>query len=191
MQSQRNSGTAPRGRKAKGGKLIPALCNIAGTLILLSVIATCLPVTVPQLLGYGVYNVVSGSMEPEIPIGSAIYVEPEEPEAIKEGDVIAFQSGESVVAHRVVQNRTVEGTFKTKGDANAGEDMNDVAYGALVGRVAAHYPLLGQMLALYTSSLGKAYAACFAACGAMLNILAGRMRERARARAMEEVRRKG
>ena len=127
-------------------------------------------------MGYGVYNIVSGSMEPEIPIGSAIYVQSAAPESIQEGDVIAFQSGESVVAHRVVRNQTVEGTFKTKGDANAEEDMNDVDYAALIGRVVAHYPLLGQMLALYTSTVGKAYAACFAACGAMLNMLAGRLR---------------
>ena len=178
MQNQKNDKTLPSGHKAKGGKLIPALCNIVGTLILLSVIATCIPVTVPQLMGYGVYNIVSGSMEPEIPIGSAIYVQSAAPESIQEGDVIAFQSGESVVAHRVVRNQTVEGTFKTKGDANAEEDMNDVDYAALIGRVVAHYPLLGQMLALYTSTVGKAYAACFAACGAMLNMLAGRLRER-------------
>ena len=165
MQSQRKNETVPAGHKAKGGKVIPALCNVAGTLILLSVIATCLPVTAPQLMGYDVYNVVSGSTE-----------------GIREGDVIAFQSGESVIAHRVVRNQKVEGTFKTKGDANAGEDMNDVGYAALIGQVTAHYPLLGQMLVLYTSSIGKAYAVCFAACGAMLNILAGRLRERARAK---------
>ena len=42
----------------------------------------------------------------------------------------------------------------------------------------AHYPLLGGMLVLYTSNVGKIYAVCFAACGAMLNLLAGRLRER-------------
>ncbi|MEY8517080.1 signal peptidase I [Lachnospiraceae bacterium 29-84] len=176
---RKNKSLPSEGRKARGGKFIPALCNIIGILILLSVIGTCLPVTVPQFLGYGVYNVVSGSMEPEIPIGSVIYVQPVEPETIAEGDVIAFQSGESVIAHRVVKNQTVEGSFKTKGDANAGEDMNDVDYASLIGRIIAHYPMLGAMLELYTSNVGKAYAICFAACGAMLNILAGRMRERA------------
>ena len=59
-------------RKTKGGMLIPALCNIVGTFILLSVIITCLPAAVPRLLGYEVYNVVSGSMQPEIPVGSLI-----------------------------------------------------------------------------------------------------------------------
>ena len=82
---------------AKGGKLIPALCNIAGTLILLSVIASCLPVTVPRFMGYEIYNVVSGSMEPEIPVGSVIYVEEAVPEEVQEGDVIALWSNDSVV----------------------------------------------------------------------------------------------
>lgn len=165
---------------AKGGKLIPALCNIVGTLILLSVILSCVPVTVPRFMGYEIYNVVSGSMEPEIPVGSVIYVEEAAPEEVQEGDVIAFWSNNSVVAHRVVKNKVVEGSFVTKGDANAQEDMNEIDYEALVGRVAAHYPALGQLMVLYTSSMGKAYVICFAACGAMFNMLAGRLRERRR-----------
>jgi len=79
---------------AKGGNLVPALCSLAGTLILLSVIASCLPVTVPRLMGYEIYNVVSGSMEPEIPIGSILYVEKIPPEEIREDDVIAFWSND-------------------------------------------------------------------------------------------------
>ena len=154
--------TLPSGqRKAKGGKLVPALCNVVGTFILLSVIGTCLPVTVPQFMGYEVYNVVSGSMEPEIPVGSVVYVKGVEPETVEEDDIIAFQSEDSIITHRGVK-----------------EDMNDVPYGALVGKVEAHYPLLGGMLVLYTSNVGKIYAVCFAACGAMLNLLAGRLRER-------------
>ncbi len=170
---------------AKGGTLGPALCSIAGTLILLSVIASCLPVTVPRLMGYEIYNVVSGSMEPEIPVGSAIYVEAVPPEEVQEGDVIAFWSNDSVIAHRVLRNKLVEGTFTTKGDANAEEDMNDIEYAALIVRVATHYPMLGQMMVLYTSSVGKVYVVCFAACGCMFHILAGRLRERRKRRQAE------
>ncbi|GFI51378.1 MAG: signal peptidase I [Lachnospiraceae bacterium] len=173
--------TQPSGqRRTKGGKFVPALCNLIGTLILISVIATCLPVTVPRFMGYGIYHVVSGSMAPEIPVGSAIYVKAAEPETIAEGDIIAFESGEVVITHRVVQNKTVEGTFTTKGDANEGEDMNDVPYAAVIGRVTAHFPVLGELMEVYTSTIGKVYAVCFAACGAMFNILAGRLRERNR-----------
>lgn len=175
----------------KGGNFVPALCNIAGTIILLSVIAFCLMMALPHVLGYEVYHVVSGSMEPEIPIGSVIYVEKTNPEEVSKGDIIAFFSGESVITHRVVQNQTVEGKITTKGDANAKEDMNDVTYDALIGKVTSHYPVIGSLMEVYGSSIGKAYVICFAACGAMLNILAGRMRERNRSQRREAERNMG
>lgn len=163
-------------RKKKGRRLVPALCNIIGTLILLGVIAFCLPIAIARLQGKEVYNVVSGSMEPAIPVGSVIFVEPAEPSSIEEGDVIAFNSAGTVISHRVVRNRIVEGEFITKGDANKEEDMNPVKYQELIGRVSRHYPVVGNLLFLYTSGIGKAYMVCFAACGAMLNMLAGRLR---------------
>lgn len=166
----------------KGGGLAPALCNIIGTVMLLAVIAASLGITAPRLMGYGIYDIVSGSMEPEVPIGSAIYVAEAAPEDIRAGDIIAFQSGESVIAHRVVENHVVEGTFTTKGDANAEEDMQDVPYQDLVGRVERHYPMLGALMAVYSSKVGKVYVVAFAACGAMFNILAGRIRVRRKSR---------
>ena len=39
---------------------------------------------------------------------------------------------------------------------------------------------VGELMEVYTSTIGKIYAVCFAACGAMFNILAGRLRERNR-----------
>lgn len=143
-------------------------------------ILSCLPLTIPRLLGYQIYNIVSGSMEPEIPVGSVAYVADVAPEDIQDGDIIAFMSNDSVVTHRVVRNRLVEGEFVTKGDANAAEDMHTVDYESLIGRVEYHFPMLGQLMVLYTGTVGKIYVICFAACGAMLNMLAGRMRDRVR-----------
>ena len=74
----------------KSRKLLPGLCSMLGTLLILAVIAAFLPLTVPRLLGYEVYEVISGSMEPEIPVGSVIYVKAAEPEMISGGDIIAF-----------------------------------------------------------------------------------------------------
>ena len=154
------------------------ICRAFAVLILMAVVAVCIPMTVPRLMGYDVYVVISGSMEPGIPVGSALYVETAEPEDVGAGDVIAFYDHGAVITHRVVENHVVEGTFTTKGDANAQKDMEDVPYGQLSGRVARHYPLIGGVMTLYTSKIGKAYVICFAACGAMFNILAGRIRAR-------------
>ena len=162
--------------KKEGGRFLPALCSILGTLILFSVIAVCLPVTLPKLAGYEIYDVVSGSMEPEIPVGSAVYVKETPPQELEEGEVIAFWSGNSVVVHRVRENRVVEGQLVTKGDANELGDPEKTPYDAVVGSVVCHIPWLGMVMSILTGAVGKAYLICFAACGVMFHMLAGRLK---------------
>lgn len=156
---------------------VPAFCSLIGTLMLLTVIAAALPLTVPQFMGYDIYNVVSGSMEPAIPIGSIIYVKPVDPEDVKVGEIIVFEAGDSVVMHRVRENNVVSGNFTTKGDANNVEDLSKVSYSDFVGIVARHIPVLGQLLILFESTVGRICMICFAACGALLNVLSARFSE--------------
>lgn len=157
------------------GKLIfSVLCRLVGTIILLLVIAVTASIVIPQFRGYEVYHIVSGSMEPEIPVGSAVYINTNiPPEDIVEKDIISFESGDSLVVHRVTRNQVVEGYFNTKGDANEGEDLTEVSYDQYVGKVVQHVPYIGQIMMIFTTSIGKVYVLCFAACGALLNILAG------------------
>ena len=174
--------TSDPSKKSVGGRFYPVLCNILGTLILLAVIAVSIPLTVPRFMGYEIYSIVSGSMEPAIPVGSVVYVEPAAPQLVESGDVIAFRSGEDVVVHRVVENRFVVGEFVTKGDANAGEDLTTTPYDALIGRVAQHIPAVGGLMSVYASSVGRIYLIILAACGVMFNILAAQLRARRRDR---------
>ncbi len=162
----------------KGGKVFPALCSVLGTLILLGVIAAFIPLTVPRLMGYEIYEVVSGSMEPEIPVGSILYVEETPPEEIEAGDVIAFMRNDTVVSHRVEENRYVEGKFITKGDANSEEDTVPVPYDSLVGKSVYHLPVLGTLMTMLAGDVGKLYALAFAACGVMFHMLAAILRSR-------------
>ena len=173
----------------KGGMFIPALCNVIGTLILIAVIATSIPLAVPALLGYETYNVTSGSMEPTLPVGSVIYVKPVEPETVQEGDIIAFYVDAVVVTHRVVENRFVEGEFVTKGDANEMEDFSNAHYRDLVGVVKYHFPYLGNYLMIYSNQITKVYLMVLAFCGVMFNILAGQMRRRSEEKFREQVER--
>ena len=115
--------------KKRGGKFIPALCNVLGTLFLLLVIVLLLPLGLPKLMGYQVFNVVSGSMEPTIPVGSMILVKPMEGSEIEEKDIILFHtSEETVVTHRVMENHVVEGEFITKGTAKS--EYKDFQWGS-------------------------------------------------------------
>ena len=159
-------------------RLAAALCNIFGILILVAVICSSLLLTLPKIFGYEIYNVVSGSMEPEISVGRLILLAPVQPESIIEGDIIAFESSDSVVTHRVVENKKLEGEIVTKGDANEKEDIKPVPYAGVIGKVERHMPYMGEYMVIYTTNIGKVYMICFAACGAMLNLLAGRIRDR-------------
>ena len=178
MKNRTQSSDARSG-KSKGRIFTPALCRIAGTAILLLVIITAIPVAMPRFFGYEAYVVITGSMEPEIPVGSLAYVRGIAPSEVQDDEIIAFRTDvEDVVIHRVVRNHVVEGTFTTKGDANPDNDPEDVIYANYLGRVEKHYPVMGQMLAIYMTDIGKVFVICFAACGVLLNLLAGRLKHR-------------
>ena len=162
----------------KGGKFFPALCNVIGTLLLLLVIAVSLPLALPRFLGVEAYHVETGSMEPAIPVGSLVYVDPVSPDTLEPGDIVAFYSGETVITHRVVENHYFYNELITKGDANEKEDINPVRYDEVIGRVTVHFPVLGRFLSVYAMPVSKVYLLCLAACGVMLNVLAGRIRTR-------------
>ena len=151
--------------RKKGGRIIlPALCGIVGTLIIVLVIAALLPTTLSRFMGFEVYNVVSGSMSPKIPKGSLVFVKSADGGEIEAGEVIAFDSNGSVTVHRVKENRILE-------------DMTAVPYSALIGRVERSVPYLGELTSILASSLGKIYMFAFLLCGVLFNVLAGRLRE--------------
>lgn len=172
----RTAPARPRHAKRRERDLPAALCSLLGTLMLLAVILACLPVPLSRMAGYAVYNVVSGSMEPAIPVGSAVWARPVNPADLQPGEIIAFYRGDTVVVHRVTENDTVQGALTTKGDANNGVDVNEVRYSQVIGRVTRHLPVLGALLGIYTGGTGRIYAVCFAACGALLNLVGARLR---------------
>lgn len=149
--------------------------RMISTVLLVLLVLACLPLTVPRILGYHIYSVVSGSMEPAIPTGSLLYIQEAQPGEMKEGDIIAFYGSEhstAVITHRVVENRVLMGEFITKGDANQTEDMNPVPYGNFIGKVVYFLPGAGRAAELFTSSSGKILAGGVIAAALVLQVLA-------------------
>ena len=171
MQKRANEKKPAQSTGRRGRSLPAALCGVVGRIILLLVILACLPVPVARVCGYQVYDVVSGSMEPAIPVGSAVFVRALPPAQIEAGDVIAFQSHDTVITHRVVENDQLESSLVTQGDANARPDPEAVPYGNVIGRVERHVPGLGWLLSAYTGGSGRMYFLCFAAAGALLSLI--------------------
>lgn len=134
------------------------ICKVFGTICLVAVILVCLPLTLPRVFGYEVYTVISGSMEPAIPVGSLVYVEPGKPEDAQVDDVIAFYSSMdtgAIITHRVIKNDIVTGQIHTKGDANEKEDLYPVGYDYYMGKVVYSVPVLGRVLAFFVTIWGK------------------------------------
>jgi len=84
----------------------------------------------PQLFGYQLKTVLSGSMEPGIQTGSIIAVKlAEDKNGFKKGDVITFQAEEDIlITHRITEvvKSGDSVLYRTKGDNNNAEDMNPV-----------------------------------------------------------------
>ena len=167
----------PRNTSKKAGKILPALFRLLGTLLIIAVIVLLLPFVLPRFLGLDTYRIVSGSMEPRIPVGSMVLVEPVLGKDMTEGEVMAFYRNGTIVVHRVLENNTLEGMISTKGDANDTEDLQEVSYPEVIGRVKASYPYMGDIAAYLTTVYGKVYLLAVIACGAMCYILAGRLED--------------
>lgn len=154
-------------------KRVSDICNVLGMGIIILVMLVCIPMTLPKIFGYQVFHIMSGSMEPALPTGSAIYVEKVSPQEIICGDVIAFRVADEVVAHRVVKNEKEEAQILTKGDANAAQDKAPVLYEQVIGRVAWSIPYAGFWLSGFSSLQGKGYLLLLLLGGVLFRVAAG------------------
>lgn len=129
-----------------------------GAFALVGLVAT-LVLVVPLVIGAERYTIVGGSMEPAIPLGSLVVVQPRELNDIRVGDVITYQleSGEATVAtHRVVGEGVVgdgERVLVTQGDANDSADIEPVREPQVRGVLLYSIPLLGWMNVLISGEL--------------------------------------
>lgn len=113
----------------------------------------------PQLFGYQLKTVLSGSMEPGIQTGSIITVKPAVDKAsFKVDDIITFMEEDNIlITHRITEviGEGDSVLYRTKGDNNNAEDMNPV----LTDNVVAEYtgvtvPYLGYFISFAQSKNG-------------------------------------
>lgn len=129
----------------KGKKIWNALT----TLLVVIVVLLAVVLAGARLLGFQVFTVLSGSMEPTYHTGSLIYVREIDPTEIEAGQVITFMLNEETVAtHRVVEVVPDEEDptvlrFMTKGDANEAVDGSLVHYKNVIGTPVFTIPYLG------------------------------------------------
>ena len=116
--------------------------------------------TKPPLLG--AYVIISPSMVPTIKVEDAIIILREEPEQLKVGDIITFNSSDPrysglTITHRIVgieKSKDENLLFRTKGDNNNSEDTALVSADNIYGRVILKIPKIGYIQYVLTQSYG-------------------------------------
>ena len=95
-----------------------------------------------SILGYRIFTIATGSMEPEYKVMDIILIKEVKPNTIKVGDDLVYMGKEGdfkdkIITHRVIEINNNENpiTFKTKGIANPTEDPminEDQIYGRVL-----------------------------------------------------------
>lgn len=111
----------------------------------------------PNVFGYQLKTVLSGSMEPGIKTGSIISIQPDENTTqYEKGDVITFRGQDDmIITHRILEVEENGQQYITKGDNNNGPDTQPVLAGDIIG----HYtgltiPFVGYVLDFVNSKIG-------------------------------------
>lgn len=161
-----------------GGRAVGKLISAIGTIILIAAIIACLGLSVPRFAGIEQFVVISGSMEPAIPVGSMVYSAQTDPSTLEAGDIIVFYSneaGSTPVTHRVVENHVADGEIITKGDANAQNDMSPVIYANVLGKLVLHVPMLGYIAAPLGTMMGKIAMGCVILAAYLLTVVGSKL----------------
>ena len=147
-------------------KTIKKVWNTVTTILVALVVILALLLVGVRLIGFQVFTVLSGSMEPTYHTGSLIYVKEAAREDIAVGDPITFRlTGDTVATHRVVamvpdeSNPAVQ-NYVTKGDANESEDGRPVSFDQIIGKPVFTIPYLGYLANFIQNPPGTYIALC-------------------------------
>jgi signal peptidase I len=96
----------------------------------------------PAIFGIRTFNVLTGSMEPTIHIGSLVFSKPEK--NYFPGDIISFKRNNIIITHRILEIKN--GQFITKGDANHIRDPQLVSKYNIIGKIDVILPGFGKFI---------------------------------------------
>lgn len=125
----------------------------SGVVLVLVTVAVVGAMLVPTLLGYNLYAIDGGSMEPTIQRGALAYDREVPVSELRRGDVITYvPPGHSrVVTHRIIEIARPDPrggpVYRTQGDANARADMRTFRLDrASQARFSFSIPVVGWLL---------------------------------------------
>ena len=125
--------------------MLKKVWNVVSTFFVVLIVFCAVFLVGSRVLGYQVFNVISGSMEPTYSVGDLIYVKEVDVNEIEVGTPITFVLNEDLVVatHRVIEVDAENQRFYTKGDANDAADASPVHFNNVIGVPKFSIPKLG------------------------------------------------
>lgn len=91
------------------------ICSVLSMVVFLGLLVIAGFLFVPKMLGYDEYAVLSGSMEPGIPVGAIVYDKNFAASEAREGAVVTYQlPAGTLVTHRIISVDKEEQTVVTQ-----------------------------------------------------------------------------
>jgi signal peptidase len=130
-------------------------------LIGLVVVTMVIARVIPAVTGGATFVVGGGSMEPTIPLGSAVVTAPVAATDLAVGDIVSLRVGDqhAVFTHRIIRLAERDGAvwLETRGDANTAPDPSLVPATEVIGRVTLSIPLAGYLVMVLGSVQGMLF----------------------------------
>ena len=104
-----------------------------------------------NLTQWQILAITSGSMRPDIPLGSLVVVQ--RVEEYKVNNLVAYKTKNQIITHRIIKVNP-DGNFTTQGDANDNPDQQLVKPKQVLGKVAFILPRLGRLLIFLKTKTG-------------------------------------
>ena len=152
-------------RSVKAMNILVSVTLVLAVVLCFLVVTQVLTKGYVSLFGHSLFRVVTGSMEPEIPVGAILLAKEVEITELRIGDIVCFFSLEpgrfgQIITHRIVNILISEDgllLLQTKGDANLVTDIQYVTAQNLIGKVVYYTGrenLAANILSFLTSGMG-------------------------------------
>lgn len=138
--------------------MVEKVCKFLNAILIIILLVIAGIMIIPKFVGGQTLSVLSGSMEPGIPVGSLIVITDVNANELEVDDVITFKVSDStLVTHRIVEIDEEQQLYTTKGDANETNDGNQISHNNIVGKLVFSVPLLGYLSIYMQTPLGIAF----------------------------------
>ena len=159
-------------RRLRRLRVVAHLCSFLGAALLGVVLALALCATlVPRLVGLQSYAIVSGSMEPTLPVGGLVYAEPFSAEELVPGDIDAWRRDRNVILLRVADHDPAAPGLVTRGAPHDCVQAHPALYDNVIGRAMGCVPAIGYFILALGSLPGKFVLGWIVLMGAALTII--------------------